>query len=466
MSAPWLWMVLPGVGGVVLLFWRPPTRRGVRWAGVLALLLAGLALVLPIDTAIALGKGISFRLDSHMVVLGRQFVLSDAARVWLAMLYGGLALWMAGAYVARMPAFAPGLAWVTTALGVGALAVRPSLYAVLLMVLASWASLPLLVQPTAPYTRGAVRWLALQTLAVPLLLYAGWLLSSAGVGALDEPVARRALGLLGLGVALLLSLFPFHSPISLLSGETSPYALVWIVLLSTGVVGTWGMGYLYGPLGLRESSAGLWLRTVGVLMWALGGVLAPFQRHAGRVLGYVVLTEAGAMLVALSLTADWGLPLFFLLWAVRGVTLVILGSALAWMRMHKGGLGFREIQGLGRTFPLMGLAVVFAVFTLAGVPWLPGAQPRMALWGALASVSPWALAGALLGAGGLWGAGLRLVGVLFTGRPALEPESGERVFPERIFFALGLAVLFLGGVFPDLWIKPLMRMVQHLWLGG
>ncbi|HEY57902.1 MAG TPA: hypothetical protein G4O04_05115 [Anaerolineae bacterium] len=463
MKAPWLWMLLPGLLGLVLLVWRPPTRQGAWWAGALGFVLLSVASVVPIEAAVLWGRW-AFRLDASMVVLGRQFVLPDAARPWLIMLYAGLVLWMAGAYAARAPAYAPGLALMTIALGVGALAVRPPLYAVLLMAMAAWGSLPLLVHREAPQARGAVRWLAFQTLAVPLLLYAGWLLSlNQGGGA--TPLSLRAVGLLGLGVALLLALFPFHSPISLLSEETSPHALVWIVLLTTGVVGTWAMGFLYGLPWVREARVLLWLRTVGVLMWALGGLMAPFQRHAGRMLGYAVLAEAGMMLVALSLPAQEGVPLFFLLWVVRLVALALWGTGLARLRIVGGGLAFRGLLGLGRAYPLASVSVVVAALTLAGVPWLPGFPTRMALWEALARTSLWALGGALLGTGGLVGGAFRLVGGLFTGAGEQETPT-ERKFAWGDVFPLGMTLFLvvLGGLLPDLWVVPLIEIVQRLWL--
>lgn len=466
MNAPWIWILLPGLVGLVLLIWRPPTRQGAWWAGVLGVALLVMAWALPIESAVSLGGRWAFRVSARMVVLGRQFVLSDAARPWLVMLYGGLVLWLAGAYAARAPAYAPGLALVTTALGVGALAVRPPLYAVLLMVMAAWGSLPLLVNRETPQARGAVRWLAFQTLAVPLLLYAGWLFAlSTGDGA--TPLRLRAAALLGLGVALLLSLFPFHSPISLLSEETSPYALAWIVLLSTGVVGSWALGFLYGLPWIERTLVPLWLRTVGVLMWAIGGLMAAFQRHAGRLLGYAVLAEAGMMLIALSLPAQEGVPLFFLLWAVRSVALTLWGSALARLRALGDGLAFRALVGGGWASPLAAASAVVAALTLAGVPWLLGFPTRMALWQALAHAGPWVLGLALLGSGGLVGGAFRLVGVLFAGSGAQTGLRGQRwtwgdVFP----LGVGLFLAVSGGLFPDLWVLPLTEMIRRLWLSS
>lgn len=464
MKAPWIWMILPGLVGLALLIWQPPTRRGAWWAGILGAALLVTAWTLPIDAAVSLGGRWAFRIDTTVVVLGRQFVVPDAARPWLLMLYGGLVLWMLGAYTARAPAYAPGLALVTTALGVGALAVRPPLYAALIMTMTAWGSLPLLVNRATPQARGAVRWLAFQTLAVPLLLYAGWLLSSYQ-GSDATPTGLRALELLGLGVALFLALFPFHSPISLLSEETSPYVLTWLVLLTTGVVGTWAMGFLYGLPWVGETPTLMWLRTVGALMWALGGLIAPFQRHAGRMLGYAVLAEAGMMLVALSLPAEKGVPLFFLLWVVRSVTLALWGTALARLRVLGGGLAFRSLLGKGRVYPWAAASAIVAALALAGVPWLLGFSTRMALWEALAHPSHWPLGAALLGSGGLVGGAFRLVGVLFSGSGE-QTGSGEQHWPWGEIFPLGfgLFLVVFGGLFPDVWVVPLTEMIQRLWL--
>ncbi len=455
MNAPWIWILLPGGLGLMLLLVRPPTQRSAGVGAFLALALAGLAWAVPIGEPVQVVGRLALRLEPAWQVLGRQFVLENQARPWLVLLYGSAAFWLAGAYTARLSAHAVGLALIGVALGVGALAVRPFLYAVLLIALAAGGSLPLLVEPRFPNARGAARWLALEVLAVPPLLLAGWWLSHLVGGAPDAEMTSRMALLLGIGFALLLSLFPFHSSISLLSEETSPYALVWIVTMNAGVVGTLGMFFLGRYTWLSTSvAASAWLQAVGVIMWALGGLLAPFQRHAGRMLGYAALAEMGVMLTALSAGWPLGGRLFFVVWPVRTLGLVIWGAALAAMQARSGGLWHRDLVGLGRRFPVLALGMVGGALSLAGVPWTMGFPARLLLWHHLAAQSPWVLAGALLGAGGVASGALRLVGVLWAG--AAEADETWRLsepWEEVLFVGAGLVLLWVLGMFPNLWLS-------------
>ncbi len=455
MSAPWIWILLPGGLGIVLLLVRPPTQRSAGVGAFLALTLAGLAWAVPIGEAVQVVGRLAFRLDPGWQVLGRQFVLENQARPWLVLIYGSAAFWLAGAYTARISAHAVGLTLIGAALGVGALAVRPFLYAVLLIALAAGGSLPLLVEPRFPNSRGAARWLALQALAVPPLLMAGWWLSNMVGGPADAQVTSRIALLLGIGFALLLSLFPFHSPLSLLSEETSPYALVWVVTMSAGVVGTLGLFFLARYPWLRTSATTYaWLEAVGVIMWVLGGLLVPFQRHAGRMLGYAALAEMGVMIAALSAGWPLGGRLFFVVWPVRTAGLVVWGAALSAIQARSGGLRHRDLLGLGRRFPVLALGVIGGALSLAGVPWSMGFPSRLLLWSHLAARSPWALAGALLGAGGIASGALRLVGVLWAGSTDQEETWGlHEPWGEVLFVGLGLILLWILGMFPGLWLS-------------
>ncbi len=462
MSAPWLWILFPGMVALLLIFGRWSTRRAASVGALVALGLALLAWAFPIDQVISGPGHLTWRLRPSWEVLGRAFVLTNADRGWLILAYLSLALWLAGAVVARMHPTTAGLALGVTALGVGALAVRPVVYAALLLELAALGTLPILSPPHRPSRRGVLRWLTFQTLALPALLLAGWLLTMSPQEPAPSYLQPLAL-LLGLGFALMLSLFPFHSALSLLSEETSPYALTFLVVMSTGLVGVWGLGLLraYPALqSLPETPTGL--RAAGVVLWFLAGILAPFQRHAGRVLGYAALTEVGALLAGLGASTGLSAELVLPLWAVRTLGLWLWGASLAALEVRTGHLAYRHLWGTARRFPILAFGVIIGTMTLAGMPWLMGFPTRIPLWADLARQSPWAVTGALLGSGGLLAAALRLTGVLFTAGTEPAPWGVEERGNEIALVLGGSLAIVILGMFPRLWLPWLVALARSL----
>jgi hypothetical protein len=90
---------------------------------------------------------------------------------------------------------------------VASIAVEPFLFAALFIELAVLLAIPMLVSMNQTPGRGVVRFFIYQTLAMPFILLAGWLLS----GVAPAPAILRwphRLPMLGLALALLLAIFP------------------------------------------------------------------------------------------------------------------------------------------------------------------------------------------------------------------------------------------------------------------
>src|SRR5690349_3319108 len=94
MNAPIIWILIPFVVGVIILF-TMPERLSALAGGTLAAILSMLALIFPIDTALLVGT-ISLKISSSIQLLGRSFVLNTADGPLLAIIYGLAALWFFG----------------------------------------------------------------------------------------------------------------------------------------------------------------------------------------------------------------------------------------------------------------------------------------------------------------------------------------------------------------------------------
>jgi len=458
-SAPLIWVLFPlGVGVVLLL--AGTTRGAARVGAGVAFFLAVLAWRVPIGQPVRLIGEWGFRITPTMHILGRQLVLPEAARPLLVWIYLGIGLWLAGAVVARMEPTFVGLGLGLAAMLVAALAVRPFLYAALIIETAALLNVPLLSPPGSTAGRGLLRFLTFQTLGMLFILLTGWMLVGTETSLPGSDLALRASVLLGVGLALLMGVFPFHSWIPMLTEEIHPYASALVITAVTSMVGVFGLMFLERYTWLREAAATYqWLQVVGAVMVVVGGLLALFQRHAGRVLGYGILLDEGLALFALGLGGREGVSLFFALWPARIAAFLLWALALSGLGRRRDGLTYRTLRGLGRSYPWLTAGAVLAPLAIAGMPWLAGFPTRMALWQGAAALSPWLLGALALGSAGLVGAAFRLLGVLTI--EADEPAwRTQEQFDERVWMWGLIALVAILGLFPQIWWPHMTSLFQ------
>lgn len=468
MSAPLIWILFPGLFAA-LLYGLRRWQRFITAAGILvAVLLAWLAWQLPIGQSLSLGTWPSLpalTIADTLTILGRRFVLDNTTRPILILLYLGMALWFGGAYIAHVDRlFIPiglGIAVLLTA----ALAVEPFLYAALLFQITVLGSVAILSPPGQPVGRGVLRFLTLQSLGMPFILFAGWQLSGLEASPGDASLIWRVTLFMGLGFAFLMAVFPFHTWIPMLAEEAHPYAAAFIFFVLPTVVSLFALTFLTRYTWLStETVVFTALRFTGALMVVLGGLWAAFENHLGRIMGYAATVEIGLSLLALSLGGAAGAPaligISFALLLPRGIALAVWALALSALLPETGGLRFRQVQGIAHRLPVAAASLALANFSLAGFPLLAGFPVRVALWSTLAQQSlPVALL-ALAGSAGLLTAGLRTLAVLVTS----PGETGWRLTerrPQLALLSLGWLMLFIIGLLPH-WFLPSLAGIVNL----
>ena len=195
-----------------------------------------------------------------------------------------------------------------------------------------------------------------------------------------------------------------------------------------------------------------------------GGLLAAFQRHIGRILGYAVIVETGTSLLAIGLGGNNGLSLFYFLLVPRLLSLLTWSLALAILKQNAPGLTLDDIQGQGRLFPFATAGVILANLSLAGLPLLAGFPGHQALWEALSRQSPNLTFWILMGSLGLFIGGIRTLIAFSRAQEGTPWKAAENSF-QRILMSLAWAALVLLGLFPQwaqiLWSK-LPAMFEHL----
>jgi NADH-quinone oxidoreductase subunit N len=447
MNAPLLWIILPVlIGGFSLLLVEE--RITALTGGVVSLVLAGLALVLPIDEALRLGP-ISLKIAASTSFLGRSLDLSAAEAPLLVMIFGMCALWFFGAEAAGAAARLIPLGLIITGLLVAALAVQPFLFAALLIETAVLVAVPLLVPSDQKPGPGVVRFLIYQTLGMPFILFAGWLLAGVEASPGDLSLTIQSTVMLGLGFAFLLAIFPLYNWIPQLMEEASPYIAGFLLWLLPTIVIVFALNFLDRYAWLRTSPQVLTgLRLSGLLMLVSGAWWAAFQNHFGRLAAYTTAAETGFLLLAASLATNANAELVFLCLIPRGLGLAIWTLALSILRRAQGSLDFSSMQGLARRYPLASAGLVLSALSTAGFPLLAGFPPRLALWQGLANESSGAAIWYLVGLLGLLISSVRQLAVLVR-PPEENPSASRETLVQRGMLLIGVLGLFALGLFPQ-----------------
>ena len=463
MNAPILWILVPFIAGVLILFFLRE-KNAPLVGGAVAGLLSLTALIFPIDVALLLGP-FSLKISSSIQFFGRSFILQTADGPLLALIYGLAALWFFGTQASASKNRFVAIGLVIVALLTASIAVEPFLFAALLLEMAAMLVVPLLVLPYQKPGRGVVRFLIYQTLAMPFILFSGWMLAGVEASPGDLGTTTQAGTMLGLGFAFLLGVFPLYNWIPMLMEEASPYAtgfLLWALPTFTVI---FALGFLDRYTWLHTSpqlsNAVLF---AGVLMVVSGGIFAALQRHLGRIMGYAAITETGLLVLAMSLKSAQIVNVSFLLLIPRGLELAVWALALSIIKRKAYSLRFNEVQGLARKYPIAVAALVFANLSIAGFPLLAGFPARVALWQELAGqsliISFWTFVGLF----GLLIAAIRSLAVFVMAEEQTAWELNES-WVQVAMLGIGVTGLFILGMFPQVlqvFMSNLPALFEHL----
>ena len=463
MNAPTIWIIVPLLIGVLLLFINNQRVLSVA-GGSIAVALALLAQFVPIELAINVAS-YSLKIESSLTVLGRVLLIQPAEGSLLAVIYGAAALWFFGAEASMRATRIVPFGFMIIALMVASIAVEPFLYAALFIEMAILLAIPMLTSIYHPPGRGIVRFLIYQTLAMPFILLAGWLLSGVEASPGDLALAAQSTAMLGLGFAFLLAVFPLYNWIPLLLEEASPYSvgfLLWVLPTMTII---FGVGFLDRYSWLRSSSQLiLALRYVGLLMVVTGGAFAAFQRHLGRIMAYGTIAETGFSLLALSLDSRLGIPILFLLIPARALGLAVWALSLTIIKENVETMRFGAAQGILRVTPLAGAGMIVASLSTGAFPLLAGFPARLALWEGLSRVSLEAALWMGIGIIGLLTSTFRSLAVISMAEEYTAWQSRESP-TQMLMLGLGMIGLFIMGLFPQtlqFLLADLPLMFEHL----
>ena len=371
MSAPLIWIILPAVVAVPAILISSQRILSIL-GGSVAVLLAIIALVVPIDQALQIGS-FSLKIAPAIDILGRRLILVPADGSLLAIFYGLVAMWFFGGEATGTAHRLVPFGLIVVALLVASIAVEPFLYAAILIEMAVLLAIPLLLPLNQAPGPGVTRFLIYQTLGMPFILFAGWLLAGVEASPGDLALAVQSATILGLGFAFLLAMFPLYTWLPMLAEEASPYVLGFLFWVLPTITVIFGMGFLDRYSWLRTSEQLSQIMSVGgLLMVVTGGLWSAFQRHLSRQMAYAVIAETGFSLLALSLAPEKAVDAVFLLIIPRSLALLVWAMSLSRMKEQVEPLRFGNVQGMARVHPITATGVVLAHFSVAGFPLLAG----------------------------------------------------------------------------------------------
>ena len=447
MNAPTVWIILPIILGTLLLFINNQRVLSLL-GGLIAVALALIAQFIPLEVALRVGS-FSLKIDSSLTILGRVLLIHPAEGSLLALIYGAAALWFFGAEASKTASRLVPFGFMIIALMVASIAVEPFLYAALFIEMAILLAIPMLTSVYSPPGRGVVRFLIYQTLAMPFILLAGWLLAGVEASPGDLALTAQSAAMLGMGFAFLLAIFPLYNWIPLLLEEGSPYLvgfLLWILPTMTII---FGAGFLDRYSWLRSSpQLILALRYVGLLMIVTGGAFAAFQRHLGRIMAYGSIAETGFFLVALSLDFRLGIPILFLLIPARALGLAVWSLSLTVIKENVETMRFGAARGILRIAPLAGAGMIVATLSTGAFPLLAGFPSRLALWEGLSRVSLGAALWMAVGIIGLLISAFRSLAVISMAEEYTSWQPHESP-TQMTMLGLGMIGLVILGLFPQ-----------------
>ncbi len=447
---PILWVLVPlivaGTAGV----FNKKQMLSILLTGIISLGLSGLAIFFPEELSLRLGP-LNVNFIENLNILGRQITINFEMLPFIALLFGASGLWALTSGTPGTPKIMRPVSLAITALLTAALGIEPFLYAALLIQAVVLISIPMLAPEMQKPHRGVLRYLSLQTIAMPLILFAGWLLSGVETLPPESVLIGQSALVLGLGFALLLGIVPFHSWIPMVSEQTHPSVFSFLFFIEPTAVLVFGLYFFnrYPFLRGLENLAGA-LRLFGTLMIVVGGLWTAFQENLKRAFGFSTLTETGFSLLALSLISQDGLIWLLMLFPARALGFWLWGTSLALIERHTQSLTKSSIQGLARRYPILSIGLILAQFSIAGLPLLAAFPIKLTLFTALRRSDMALFAWGFLGNLGLFLFTFRLLAYLVTP----NNEIGDRgwAFNESMHEYLpilaAILLLILMGLMP------------------
>jgi NADH:ubiquinone oxidoreductase subunit 2 (subunit N) len=379
LSTPVIWIILPLVVAAVCVALNKRRAFGIILTSITAFGLAMLAAFFPEEMVLSIGP-LALVFEESLNILGRQISLAYEMLPFIAFIFGMLGLWVLSSNLPGVPNTFRPIGLIITACLTAAMGVEPFLYAALLIEMAVLVSIPMLASAEQRNHQAILRYLSLMTIAMPLILIAGWLLTGVVILPPESPLIDQSAMLLGLGFALWLAVFPFHSWAPMVSQGSHPMVVSFLLFVLPTTILVFGLNFLerYAFLRTSEEIFNI-IRIVGTVMIVFGGVWTALQDDLKRAFGFAALVETGFSLLAVGFSAAGGLHWMLMLFPARALGYWLWGYALTRFEHHYGSLEISAVKGFARRYPLLSVGLLLAQLSVAGLPLLASFPIKIAV---------------------------------------------------------------------------------------
>lgn len=464
MSAPVLWIIVPLVLSAGMLFLLDYARVVNVLGIIVSLILAITAFIQPIGNVLQIG---SFALDisPDFYIFGRSLVLENSDRFALSLVYSSLFLFLVMMDIRTIPSKVVPLSIAISAMIVAALAVQPFLYSAVLVEMAVLLIVLMVREKQNQPITGIIRFLIYLTLAMPSLLFAGWILGGSQAGASAEIRMLSAVVFLLFGFAIWLAVFPFHSWMPQFSQSVKPFLFSFIFSIIPVITLLVIIKYLSGLLWLKSSNfLTPALQTIGIIMIVTTGIFTSVEKDLKRFMAYTVLLETGFALVMLSLASMDGVQLLYQAFIPRIIALALLGYSLMVIENLGFSLKIDGIRGVLKKLPFASVGVFSSLLSIVGFPLSAGFPLRFEMINLLGQTTTTTVIWIFAGLVGLLIGAIRIF-VRFAA-PGVEKWQINEKISQILIIGFGVVFLVILGLFPrivELLISPFLAEIPDLW---
>jgi len=466
MTTPTIWIFLPVLFSLLLILVHRLHKLSVWIVCTISLLLAVVAMIFPQNLDLRL-FGRNFLFDDTFLILNRALIITGTELKTVAMLYLFSFLWNIAGMRFSVSRWFPTISLTITALWVSALAVEPFLYAALIVELIVLISVVLLTPRGEQAGSGVMRYLVLQTIALPFILLSGWMVTGIESAPSASTLILRGAVLILIGFSLWLAVFPLHTWLPMLADKTHPWVFSFVFLMQQSGLSIFLLKVLDQFAWLRNLN-GVFpaMQWVGVLTVLAGGVLASMQTKVNRILAYLILIETGYSVLAIGLISQGGgeaLALSFLPRALAYLQYAYTLSSIQQIAPEIDG-GFPSLRGLFTRLPFHSMSLIISLLSLLGLPALGLFPARRMLWNSGAGLTLHYTPLLGLAVAGMALFILRLMDTLLTTdpnapSPTLTAQGEESIWQILVlcFFTL---LSLLVGIFPQVFLNPFLGILE------
>lgn len=456
MSAPIIWIGLPGLTAIVLWFIRKDERRTLIAGISTSLFFILTSSFVPVGRPIIRLGEFAIQISPSISLLGRSFTLGNGDLVFTSLIFVILFLFVCMAFVIDVPVKFVPIGFLLTSLILAALSVQPFLYAALLLEICVILAVILVSTVGKTPTNGVMRFLIFQSLAMPFMLASGWVLSAVQANPTEVKLVLQALILLGLGFSFWMGIFPFNSWMTQIAGEKPPFETGFILLLFNTATLILIMRYLDGFVWLRDDARIFTvLRLMGVLTVVSSSLFFLLEKNVYRTIAYLISFETGLSLLLLSLNQSVGWNAFVLMFLPRIFAIALWSVLLTFVQQFEQQ---EESPTDKRLHPIVLVGFSIAAFTIGGLPILPGFVSRISLFSELAKIDFPILIWVCLANIIFIAASLRFITLIYAKYSFDFKNDFSRI--EKGYFYTFTIIIMLIGFVPQLFFKLILTMLQ------